>query len=99
MTEGVIVAIAVGIVGPIIVALIGLLGLRRRVGSPNGHGNVMEMLERLLHGQASQDQRLAELEANDNRMASQIGRVHQTLREREPIITAAAEHLADTTNR
>lgn len=36
--------------------------LEQRVGTPNGHGNVVEMLERLVTGQAGQDNRIAKLE-------------------------------------
>lgn len=36
-----------------------------RIGTPNGQGNVVEMMERLLAGQAGQDNRIARLEGND----------------------------------
>jgi hypothetical protein len=63
------------IIGPVVVALLAILGagwkfglnlrdeLRHRVGTPNGHGNVVQMLETLLNGQAGLDNRLAALEA------------------------------------
>lgn len=37
--------------------------IREWVGTPNGHGNVVAMLERVLAGQTGQDARLARLEA------------------------------------
>ena len=39
--------------------------VRDRIGTPNGQGNVVEMMERLLAGQAGQDNRIARLEGND----------------------------------
>ena len=39
--------------------------VRDRIGTPNGQGNVVEMMERLLAGQAGQDNRIARLEASD----------------------------------
>lgn len=65
--------------GLIAVALIGACGgiasayaanvarkdVRDRIGTPNGQGNVVEMMERLLAGQTGQDNRIARLEGND----------------------------------
>lgn len=36
---------------------------QQAIGDPNGHGNVVEMMERLLSGQTGQDARLASLES------------------------------------
>ena len=36
--------------------------VRDRIGTPNGQGNVVEMMERLLAGQTGQDTRIARLE-------------------------------------
>lgn len=93
VTEGVWVAFLIGVAGPTAVALIGLVEMRRRVGKPNGAGNLVEMAERLLSGQARQDERIAALEENDHRIASQLGRIHSTLREREPVIQAMVEQI------
>lgn len=87
------VAFLAGVVGPTIVALIGLFELRRRVGDPNGQGNITQMAERLLAGQARQDERLADMESRQNKMSSRLGRIDRKLRDREPVITAVVEHL------
>jgi len=80
------------IVGPLIVFALGLLAagwkfgmnlrdeLRHRVGTPNGHGNVVQMLETLLGGQAGQDNRIAALEATVNSRTTTIEAV-DTMRE------------------
>lgn len=39
-----------------------------RIGTPNGHGNVVEMSEKLLAGQTGQDARIAVLEKTTNRL-------------------------------
>lgn len=52
----------------------------RRVGTPNGHGNVVQMVERLLAGQAGQDERLAKLERGQNRAATRAGRIESRLK-------------------
>lgn len=88
------VALIAGVIGPTVVALIGLVELRRRVGTPNGQGNLVEMMERLLVGQARQDERLADLERQQNRTASHVGRIDRQLRERAPVIAAVREHLS-----
>ncbi|MEZ5350962.1 MAG: hypothetical protein R2714_17455 [Microthrixaceae bacterium] len=67
MTPEIWAALLVGVIGPTIVALIGLREVKRRVGTPNGQGNVIEMLERILHGQTGQDSRLAQIEVRLNR--------------------------------
>lgn len=64
-----IVAICVALittVGGVIVALIQARKTDRigeKIGTPNGQGNLVQMAEQLLAGQADQDQRLAAIEA------------------------------------
>ena len=69
MTEAealVYVALIGAIVTPIVTGALARRGTKRelehRVGTPNGHGNVVEMLTSLLTGQADQDNRIAKLE-------------------------------------
>ena len=48
--------------------------VRERIGTPNGHGNVVQMMERLLSGQTSQDARLA---GHDSTIAAVIAQVSE----------------------
>lgn len=48
--------------------------VRDRIGTPNGHGNVVQMMERLLSGQTSQDARLAR---HDSTIAAVIAQVSE----------------------
>ncbi len=48
--------------------------VRDRIGNPNGHGNVVQMMERLLSGQTSQDARLA---GHDSTIAAVIEQVSE----------------------
>lgn len=64
-----IVAVGVAMItttGGVIVAIIQARKVDRvgeNIGTPNGHGNLVQMAEQLLAGQADQDQRLAAIEA------------------------------------
>lgn len=46
---------ATGVVGAAGVTALSQVRLARRIGKPNGKGNVVEMLEHLLEGQGRQD--------------------------------------------
>jgi len=46
-----------------------------KIGDPNGQGNVVQMLERILSGQTGQDHRLAELEGGHNMMRRDVDRL------------------------
>ena len=48
--------------------------VRERIGTPNGHGNVVQMMERLLSGQTAQDTRLA---GHDGTIAAVIAQVSE----------------------
>jgi hypothetical protein len=70
LTEQTLVAV-IGAVAILGAAGFGLMGVwiqrnvrdtKDAIGTPNGHGNVIEMMERLLSGQTGQDGRLASLE-------------------------------------
>lgn len=65
--------------------------IKSRVGSPNGNGNVVEMLEKILNGQTGQDSRLA---AHDDRLARLEGNV-QAIRQDCHLIRAADEATAE----
>lgn len=65
------VALIGAIVSPFVTGALQRRGTKReleqRVGTPNGHGNLVEMSERMLDGQARQDDRIARLERHDLR--------------------------------
>lgn len=76
MSDPVLVAVITSIASPIVVGLLARRGAKRtadaltetldaKVGTPNGKGNVVQMLERLLNGQTGQDSRIAVLETHD----------------------------------
>ncbi len=46
-----------------------------RIGEPNGHGNVVEMLERILAGQVGQDNRIARLEGGQHEIRQDVARL------------------------
>ena len=48
--------------------------VRERIGTPNGHGSVVQMMERLLSGQTSHDTRLA---GHDSTVAAVIAQVSE----------------------
>ena len=68
--------------GSVSVALIGLVGIRmhQTIGTPNGQGNVVEMLERLLEDQAGQDRRLADIETRQNNAEGRLNHIDWRLR-------------------
>lgn len=68
--------------GSVSVALIGLVGIRmhQTIGTPNGQGNVVEMLERLLEDQAGQDRRLADIETRQNNAEGRLNHIDDRLR-------------------
>ena len=77
----------------VVVALIALVEqrMRKAIGTPNGQGNVVEMLHQLLAGQAIQDGRLVTIEQRlnhgDERFTNIEGRL--TSIERKPPEEAA----------
>lgn len=66
MSEQILVAIiaTVGVIGAAGFGFLGVVitNLKAAIGEPNGKGNVVQMMEALLSGQAGQDKRLASLE-------------------------------------
>ncbi len=50
------------------------------IGTPNGQGNVVQMLERILSGQAGQDRRIARLEERQHNHEVRIATVEGQLR-------------------
>jgi hypothetical protein len=73
--EVVIAAVVSAIVGPLIVAWFQRRDMKRRVGTPNGSGTLVQMTERLLaghasllEGQATQDARLGDVEGRVGRL-------------------------------
>lgn len=55
--------------------------VERRVGTPNGHGNVVEMLERALRHQGKQDD-------HNERMLTRLGRIEAGQRTQDERIAA-----------
>ena len=70
----VVVAVVSAVIGPLVVAKANERAKRieAALGTPNGHGDIVHMMEKLLHGQTGQDARLAAIEARmskgDDRM-------------------------------
>lgn len=56
------VAIISSIVGPAILWWLNRRELKNRVGTPNGQGTTIQMIERILVGQGQQDERLERVE-------------------------------------
>ena len=80
-----IVAVCVAMItttGGVIVALIQARKVDRvgeKIGTPNGQGNLVQMAERLLAGQADQDLRLAQIEARLGRGDTRLTEIDRRL--------------------
>ena len=62
-------------------ALIGLAAKKsheERIGTPNGHGTIAEMMAKLLDGQTGQDTRLAVIERRQIEQAERLSSVEHT---------------------
>lgn len=70
MITAVVVALITAVVGPLMLAWYTTRQLRSRVGTPNGQGTVVQMVERLLAGQVTQDIRIGRLESCMNDLRS-----------------------------
>ena len=66
-------AVVTAIVGPLLIAWFQRRDLKSRVGTPNGQGTLVQMAEKLLAGQATQDERLGRLESTQVRLADRVG--------------------------
>lgn len=66
VSDPVKIATITAVLGPVMLAMVTRREIKSRVGTPNGQGNVVEMLEKLIESQAGQDRRLAE---HDRRLA------------------------------
>lgn len=53
--------------------------IRARLGDPNGNGDIVKMLTRLIDGQAGQDLRLAKLEHGQAEHGERISRIERQL--------------------
>lgn len=104
VTEANLVAIVVvivsAIVGPLVVAKANERAKRieERLGEPNGHGNVVQMMERLLAGQTGQDARLAQIEGRLHRGDERMGRLGakvSDLSERVAKIETSCQFIAE----
>ena len=76
MSDPVMVALIASLIGPGALTVLNRWGtkreLERRVGTPNGKGNLVEMCESILAGQAGQDNRLARIESRQMDHESRI---------------------------
>lgn len=72
-------AVLVAGIAGVVKVILGVRDLRSAVGTPNGHGDLVQMAEALLSGQAGQDRRLAKLETGQAEHAARIDQVEQTL--------------------
>lgn len=80
--DPIIIAAALAAIPPTMALFLSLGRAKRTeaaVGTPNGQGNLAQMMERLLHGQAAQDERLARLENDHNQIHSRIDHVEYAL--------------------
>ena len=62
-------------------ALIGLAAKKsheERIGTPNGHGTIAEMMAKLLDGQTGQDTRLAVIEQRQVSQAERLTKIEHT---------------------
>ena len=72
-----------------------------RIGTPNGKGNAIQMLESIVSGQAGQDNRLAKLETTVGELRADVGvltahsrAVDETLHERGKRMGAVEQEVA-----
>lgn len=79
-----IAAVAVALIAAVASVVAALIGLATKkstedkLGTPNGHGNIVQMMERLLAGQTGQDERLAVIEARQVRQAERLSAIEDT---------------------
>lgn len=83
MSEGVTIAVIAAAPATLAAVLAYATALRTKsaVGTPNGSGNVTQMLERLLAGQTGQDVRLAVLERRTNTIDQRLDGIETVLGE------------------
>lgn len=112
-TVAVVAAVLSAVVGPVWVARIAASArataeqTQERIGSPNGHGDLVTMMERLLAGQVGQDNRLGRIEhrlsRGDERMgglgarvstlSDEVGDLSQRVQRIETSCTYIAAHV------
>lgn len=76
---GAVIVAAITASGAVMAARAARHDVARRVGEPNGHGNLIEMVEELLNGQARHDTRFARLEERTARMEDRQADHHERL--------------------
>jgi hypothetical protein len=59
-----------------------------KIGEPNGHGNMVEMLTTILNGQAGQDNRIAHLEGGQHQIRQDVARLAGRVDVLEGVATA-----------
>ena len=78
---GAVIVASIAAVASISTALISLATKKStedKLGTPNGHGSIVQMMERLLAGQTGQDERLAVIEARQVRQAERLSAIEDT---------------------
>lgn len=83
-----VVVALIAAIASVVAALIGLstkrsadeakISTEQRIGTPNGHGNLVQMMERLLHGQTGQDERIAVIEGRQMDQAQRLTAIEET---------------------
>lgn len=78
---GAVIVASIAALASIVNALISLATKKStedKLGTPNGHGNIVQMMERLLAGQTGQDERLAVIEQRQVRQAERLSAIEDT---------------------
>ena len=78
---GIVIVGFLAAVGSVTSALIGLAAKKStedKLGTPNGHGTIAEMMAKLLDGQTGQDTRLAVIEQRQVRQAERLSAIEHT---------------------
>lgn len=71
----------------------------KRIGEPNGHGTAIQLLERLVDGQAEQDGRLARLEAGHHQLRLDQAETRNTVARVEADLHETRSTVADAIGR
>lgn len=89
--------VAVALVGAVAIVAVAWIGkVSSKLGTPNGQGNVVEMLQQLLVGQTGQDTRLADLETGQHVHAIRLDGIDATQRTTTRRLAQIEAHVCPT---